>query len=329
MKTLAKSAVTAVALSVITTAALATELKFANYMPASNPYVAGAFEPLATKLSEATNGEVTVKIYSGGELGAGPVEQFMRAVDGVADLVVSLPGYTASQFPLTLMSELPGVMTEETGTQKLLDNRDLFQSEFRRVHLVSLWSNAENVLYTRDKPVHTSDDVKGMKIRVPSRNTGLVVESWGATPVSMPVSDIYNALQTGVIDGALIDGTGTRAFKLGEVAQYLTVGMDTTLSPFYIVMNRDSFEGLSEEQQQAVDEIGKDVSVLANQTQLDAAHKGIEAFGEMDGKTVIQLSEEEAKAFNDLAHQVTEQVVAEGKEQGLPAQEIVDALSSE
>ncbi|WP_250637308.1 hypothetical protein [Salipiger sp. CCB-MM3] len=59
-------------------------------------------------------------------------------------------------------------------------------------------------------------DIKGLKIRVPSRNTGLLVEAWGATPVSMPVSEIYNAMQTGVIDGAMIDTTATRAFRLAK-----------------------------------------------------------------------------------------------------------------
>ncbi|TFF22136.1 TRAP transporter substrate-binding protein [Jiella endophytica] len=307
----------------------AAELKFANFMPPTNPYEKGAFQPFAEKLKEATNGEVSVEVFSGGELGAGPVEQYSRAVDGVADLVVSLPGYTASTFPITLLSELPGVIGEDTGTKAIWDNIELFQPEYRRVHLVSLWSNAENVLYSREKPIHTPDDVKGLKIRVPSRNTGLVVESWGATPVSMPVSEIYNALQTGVIDAAMIDGTGTKAFKLGEVSKYVTVGMNTTISPFFILMNRDSYQSLGDEAQQAVDKVGKEISIMANDTQLKAAHKGIDAFGEMSGHEVIHLTDEEKKAFDDLSKNVTDKVVADAEANGLPAKKVVGALSSD
>lgn len=106
----------------------------------------GAFEPFAKAVTEGTGGEVTIGLYNGGELGAGPVEQNSRVVDGVAELAVSLPGYTASQFPLTLTTELPGVLEEATGTDTLWSNLDGFAKDYRRVKLVGLWSSAENIL---------------------------------------------------------------------------------------------------------------------------------------------------------------------------------------
>ena len=306
--------------------ALADELSFANYMAPTNPYEAGAFIPFTEMVRDMTNGQVTVKLYSGGELGAGPVEQYNRAVDGVADLAIGLPGYTASNFPLTLLSELPGVLTEAGGTQALWEHIDLLKDEYSRVQLISLWSNAQNVLYMRDTPVRTPADIAGKKIRVPSRNAGLIVESWGGSPVSMPVSDIYNALQTGVIDGAMIDGTATGAFKLGEVAKYVTTGMNTTISPFFIVMNKDRFDALSADQQQAVKEAGMKASLLANQTQLEAARAGIEAFNAMDGKEAIALSADQARAFDDLSAPIRDTVVNEAEASGLPAKAYVAAL---
>lgn len=306
-------------------AAQADEMKLANFMAPTHPYVAGTLEPFAAKVAEATGGAVTVKLYNGGELGAGPADQYSRVVDGVAEFAIGLPGYTAANFPLTLLTELPGVITEEDGTAAIWKNIDLFQPEFQRVKLVALWSSASNLLYTRDKAVRTPADIKGMKIRVPSRNAGLEVEAWGGSPVSMPVSEIYNALQTGVIDGAMIDGTATKAFKLGEVANYLTVGMNTTISPFYILMNRDAFDGLTPDQQAAIEAAGREASVLGNQVQLTEAAKGIEAFAAMPGKDVIRLSPEEAAAFNALTAGVTTQVVAET---GGNAQAIVDALKA-
>lgn len=319
----------ALAFALLAGAADAAELKFANYMASTNPYEAGAFRPFAEKVAASTGGEVTVRIYSGGELGPGPVEQYARALDGVADLAVGLPGYTSSTFPLTLLAELPGVLSEADGTATLWENLDLFAKEFRRVELVSLWSNAENVLFMRDKAVRAPADIAGLKIRVPSRNAGLVVESWGATPVSMPVSEIYNALQTGVIDGAMIDGTATNAFKLGEVANHLVTGLDTTISLFFVVMNPDSFAALTEAQRAAVKAAGREASILANRTQLAAATKGIEAFGQAPGKSVIRLSEAEAAAFDALAARARESVVAEAEAAGLPARAVVDALAAQ
>lgn len=306
------------------TAAKAETLKFANFMAPTHPYVASTFEPFAKAVEEATKGEVKVQLYNGGELGAGPAEQYARAVDGVADLSISLPGYTASNFPLTLVAELPGVLAEADGTEKLWNHLDLLKSEYKRTPLVALWSSAENILYSAKKPIRTIDDVKGMKIRVPSRNSGFLVEAWGGTPVSMPVSEVYNSLQTGVIDAAMIDGTATKAFKLGEVANYVTLGMKTTNSPFFIVINRDSWHGLSDEQKAAVEAAGKQASLNGQQSQLKVAASGIEAIAAMPGKEVIRLTPEQAAPFDAIAAEVTAKIVAET---GAEAKALVDALA--
>lgn len=307
------------------TAAKAETLKFANFMAPTHPYVASTFEPFAKAVEEATKGEVKVQLYNGGELGAGPAEQYARAVDGVADLSISLPGYTASNFPLTLVAELPGVLAEADGTEKLWNHLDLLKSEYKRTPLVALWSSAENILYSAKKPIRTIGDVKGMKIRVPSRNSGLLVEAWGGTPVSMPVSEVYNALQTGVIDAAMIDGTATKAFKLGEVANYVTLGMKTTNSPFFIVMNRDAWQGLTDGQKVAVEAAGKQASLNGQQSQLKVAASGIEAIAAMPGKEVIRLTPEQAAPFDAIAAEVTAKIVAET---GDEAKALVDALAA-
>lgn len=305
--------------------ASAETLKFANFMAPTHPYVESTFAPFAKDVEDLTNGTLKVQLYNGGELGAGPAEQYDRAVHGVADFSISLAGYTASTFPLTLITELPGVLEEQTGTENIWKNVSLFETEYKRVKLVSLWSSAENILYSAKKPIRTLDDVKGMKIRVPSRNSGLLVEAWGGSPVSMPVNDVYNALQTGVIDAAMIDGTATKAFRLGEVANYVTYGMHTTNSPFFIVMNRDSWNGLDDASKAAVEEAGKKASLNGQAMQLRVAADGIASFAALPGKEVIQLTAEQAAPFNDIAAKVTETVVSET---GADATAIINALKS-
>jgi TRAP-type C4-dicarboxylate transport system substrate-binding protein len=310
--------------SLALTAVHADELSFANYMAPTHPYVGGSFQPFADLVASKTGGNTTVKLYNGGELGAGPDAQYDRVVEGVADLAVSLPGYTASTFPLTLLLELPGVIDEATGTATIWKNIELFEPEYQRVKLVSLWSSAANLLYTK-KPVRSPADLAGMNIRVPSRNAGLLVEAWGGSPVSMPVSEIYTAMQTGVIDGAMIDGTATTAFKLGEVADFLTVGVESTISPFFIVMNRDQWDKLSAEDQKAIADAGIEASVLGSQTQLTVAGAGIKAFADMAGKELIALTEDEARAFHDLNAPVVAKIVAD---LGGNAQAVIDALKN-
>jgi len=314
-----------VGLGLALSSAQAETFKFANFMAPTHPYVESTFAPFAKAVEDGTKGEIKVQLYNGGELGAGPAEQYSRAVDGVAEFSISLPGYTASTFPLTLVAELPGVVDEKTGTETIWKNIDLFQPEYKRVKLIGLWSSAENVFYSAKKPIRTVEDLKGMKIRVPSRNSGTLVEAWGGTPVSMPVSEVYNALQTGVIDAAMIDGTATKAFRLGEVANYVTVGMKTTNSPFFIVMNRDAWSDLTDEQKAVVEDAGKQASLNGQAMQLRVAADGIDSFGAAAGKEVIRLTAEQAAPFDAIADQVTAKIVAEI---GGDATKIAEALKA-
>jgi TRAP-type C4-dicarboxylate transport system substrate-binding protein len=101
--------------------------------------------------------------------------------------------------------------------------------------------------------------------------------------------------------------------------------MDTTISPFFIVMNRDAFDALTSEQQAAVLKVGEEISVTGNEVQLAEAAKGIAAFGATEGKELITLTPEAAAAFNALSAPVVAAVVAET---GGDAQAVVDALKT-
>lgn len=322
MKTL--TAVAAFALGA--QAALAEDLKLADFQPPTHFVVEKVYKPFAETIAEKTGGAVTVTEYMGGELGPGPREQYNRTVEGVTDIAFGLPGYTAANFPTTLLTELPGVIDAETGTQAVQDNIDILSNEYRRVVLVGLWNNAPNMLFMAEKPVNALEDLQGLKIRVPSRNAGLVVEAWGATPVSMPAPEIYNAMQTGVIDGAMIDATTLKAFKLAEVTNHITTGMATTISSFFMIMNRDSFGDLTEEQQQIVKDAGRDASLAANQAWLSVAESALADFAATEGKAVITLSAEEAAKFDAASAPVVAKAIADADAEGLPATAYVNAL---
>lgn len=323
------TAVFTAALALAASSAMARELKLADFQPPTHFVLEQAYKPFADAIAEKTGGEVTVSIFMGGELGPGPAEQYNRAVDGVADIVFGLPGYTASNFPKTLLAELPGVISAETGTAQMLANLDKLSDEYRRVVLLGIWNNAPNLLFMAEKPVHSLEDLKGLKLRVPSRNAGLVVEAWGATPVSMPATEIYNSMQTGVIDGAMIDATALSAFRLAEVTKYVTSGMETTISDFFLVMNRDSFDDLSAEQQKIVLEAGGEAAINGNAAWLAVADKAMADFVATDGKEQITLSPEEAARFNEVSATVVEQVVSEADASGLDARAYVEALQND
>ncbi|MFD1795619.1 TRAP transporter substrate-binding protein [Paracoccus aurantiacus] len=307
-------------------AAQADELKLADFQPPTHFVVEQVYNPFAEAVSAGTNGEITIKQYMGGELGPGPADQYNRVVDGLADIAFSLPGYTATTFPKTLLAELPGVISADTGTEKLSAHTDMLEDEYKRVVLLGLWNNAPNLLLMGSKPVRTLEDMKGMKIRVPSRNAGLVVEAWGGSPVSMPAPEIYNAMQTGVLDGAMIDATALSAFKLAEVTGSVTQGMETSISEFFLIMNRDKFRDLSEDQQKVLLDAGKQAATDGSAAWNGVATKALEDFGATEGKEVITLAPEEVEKFNAASAPVVEKVIADADAEGLDATAFVEAL---
>ena len=101
------AAVAAVTIFSATGAMAEEHLKFAHWAAPNHTLQPAIIEPFSDAVSQATDGELVVDVYPGGELGKGPAEQYVRAVKGVADLVWGLPGYTSTQFPLSMIVELP------------------------------------------------------------------------------------------------------------------------------------------------------------------------------------------------------------------------------
>ncbi|MEQ9811701.1 MAG: TRAP transporter substrate-binding protein [Azospirillaceae bacterium] len=304
-----------------------TELSLAHFMPPSHTMHVGVFEPLVEMVAEATGGDVTVAIYPAGELGAGPVQQYNRAVDGVADLAFGLQGYTSSVFPRTLVTELPGLFDDAfDGVDTIWENFDLLAPDYDQVHVLGVWFNSPAVLAT-NTPVDSIDDLSGMTIRAPSALAAAVLEAWGANAVTMPATEIYNALQTGVIDGVFIGPDGVQGFRLYEVAEYVTYGLPSGLTSFFLVANRDSWEALDAEDQEAIDGIaGHALSRMATEA-YDAAGARARAALEEDATTeIIDLTPEAAAAFAEPLEGVYQQVAADLEAAGIDGQTLIDAL---
>ena len=324
LKTTISAAIIATACSV---SAKAEELKLAHFGSTKYPLHVELMEPFSKKVGEVSEGKLTVRVYPGGELGKGPAKQYDRVRDGIADIVLALPGYTASQFRKTLLIEFPGVIpAEKDVTETVWANIGDLDREFRRAKLLALWSNPAGVIMTASKPVRTLEDLKGLKIRVPSRNVGRVVEAWGASPVSMPITEVYTSMETGVIDGVLVDASVLNSFKIKEVANYITTGMNSTTSPMMLIMNRDSYKDLDDAQRTALDSIaGVELSKIGRDTQVNGADRALKAFSDM-GKEIITLSSEEAAKFDAATDALALAVIDELEKDGVPAAAFANSL---
>lgn len=300
-------AASAVALAAALPAA-AEELSFANFTPPFHTINASVMEKLDTILSEATNGEVTVRGYHGGERGAGPVEQYIRVVQGVADMGWGLPGYTSSQFEKTMIVELPGTLTNEDDGYAAMWTAydDHLAGEFPGTVPVALWTSEPNVFIMRDAVIRTPADLEGLKIRVAGATAADVATALGATPVQMPINQVYNALQTGLIDGVITGSSTLNDFKLDEVANSYTFGANLGRLSFYAVMTEGTYNGLSDEAKAVLDNSSNQtVSQSAEDAWNATADAGVATARALSENTFVDLTPEEATAFADAIAGVT------------------------
>lgn len=303
-------AAAAAAVTLITAPVTAETLRLAHWVPPAHTLTASTLIPL----QEAVAGSgLEIQIYPGGELGAGPLEQYARVLTGVADIVWGLQGYTSSQFPRTMISELPGALPDGMNGYDMIYNAyDAGQlaNEFPGTIPLAMWLSEPNVFIMRDHDVRTPADLAGLKIRVSGSAAAASVEALGATPVQMPAGEIYNALQTGLIDGVITGASAIGDFRLDEVANSYTLGAPLGRISFYLLMNAERYNALPEGERAALDTIaGRPLSALAeagwNARALDVLAQ-ISAAGD---NTVYTLTADETAAFGALTYPVRDVVV--------------------
>lgn len=128
--------------ALVSTPAMSAEIKLAHFMSPRHPMDRFLMRPWTEEVAKATNNALTIRIYPGGALGKGPVAQFKRAVDGVADVTFGLPGFTSKLFPRTGVIELPGVAKDAVvAANQLWDAFPLLAPEWARVEVLALWTN--------------------------------------------------------------------------------------------------------------------------------------------------------------------------------------------
>ena len=321
-------AAAAAAASLVSGPIAAGELKLAHFMSPKHPMDRFLMRPWSKELDKLSSSALTVRIYPGGALGKGPVAQFKRAVDGVADITFGLPGFTSKLFPRTGIIELPGMATDAVdAANKMWDAFELLKPEWRRVEVLALWTNERQVLMTREKPIRTVADMKDLKFRVPSKAQGEAIKALGAVPVFMPINRVYNALNTGVIDGVMTGPSTVGSFKFDEVAKYFTTGLPLGRSPFFLVMNKRTWNGLSADHKALVKKTtGRALSIKGSKFYIRAGNKGLEKVKKSPKHEVITLSgAERDKGVAILMKSRANQVEALEK-QGVPARKILKAM---
>lgn len=312
--------------------AQAKELKMATFMSPKHPINKGVLPPLAKAIAAETGGSLTLKLFPSGQLGKGPVAQYKRVIENVAEITFGIQGYTPTIFQRTMVVGQPGVgKSSQEVTGKIWNVYDKFlKPEYTKVKVLALFSNWPPVLITRKKAVSKMADIKGLKIRAPSPSNIPQLKAWGAAAVYMPVSKIYNALQTGVLDGVYISpGALYVPWRLSEPGEYVAAGMSGPTSLFFIALNKQVWDGLSKSHQAAVNKhTGRKYSMMAANYWggIDAKQLAT-AKNQQKGVKFTQLSKKAIAEFDAATEKSVEAFLAAKEKKGIPARAIYKAAT--
>ena len=234
-------------------------LKVADFLPPPATINAKVLVPWCDKINKESGGKLKCQIYPAMQLGGTPPQLYDQAKDGVADIVWTLPGYTAGRFPLVEVFELPFMMRNPEGTSRALWDwvQANDQAEFKDVHPLAFHVHGPGVFHMVNKPIKSLADFKGLKLRAPTRQTNKMLAAFGATPVGMPVPQLPEALSKGVIDGGVIPWEVVPALKVQELVKFHSetdpAEPAVYTSVFILAMNKAKYDSLPPDAKKVLD----------------------------------------------------------------------------
>jgi TRAP-type C4-dicarboxylate transport system substrate-binding protein len=214
--------VAAFAAAALPAAAQEITLKVHHFWPPGAMPPSQLLVPWCDKIAKDSANRLKCQVYPAMQLGGTPPQLADQVKDGVADIVWTLPGYTAGRFPLMEVFELPFMSANAAATsQAAWEYYEKYaQKEFPGVRMLAVNVHDNGYVHGRDKQVKTLADFKGMKMRAPTRQTNKMLAALGAAPVAMPLPALSDALSKGVVDGYLLPWEVIPSIKAHELSKF-------------------------------------------------------------------------------------------------------------
>ncbi|MDA7426021.1 TRAP transporter substrate-binding protein [Thalassococcus lentus] len=320
----------ALGLMMSTAPAMAQEevLTLHQFLPAQANVPKQILDVWADRVEAESDGRIKVERYPSMQLGGAPPELMDQAIDGIADIVWTVVGYTPGRFPSTEVFELPFMVDDARAASyayaKMFESR-MKDTEFKDVHIIGTWVHGPGMFHTKD-PVTVPADLQGMKIRGGSRLVNDLLTRVGAEPIGMPVPAVSEALSKGVLDGTTIPWEVTAALKVPELVGNHTEFDGTALYTltFVLAMNKDRYDAMSDENKAVIDaNSGVAFSIFAGGTQADADLPARQLAVDR-GNNIITVSEEDAAKWGEIVQPIYADWIADLEGKGIDGQALID-----
>lgn len=297
-----------------------------HFLPGNHPIQTQIFEEFGAELGKQTDGRITLELYPANALGDASAHYDMT-VTGEADIGLSVYGYTPGRFPLVSVLELPFFAeTAEHGSKIIANLYKEFpeiQAEHSETYPLFLFTAEPAQIISTKHKIETPEDLKGLRVRTPSQLGSEILEALGATAVSMPMGEVYESLQRGVVDAAMVPLETLQNYNFHEIAKYITIG-NFSATPFYSVMNKETYESFSDADKEALNSlIGPELSAKAGKV-FDVDGKNGLQLAKDNGAEITELTGDKLTPWQQALEPVAQKWIKDMEGQGFPGQKIYD-----
>lgn len=257
------TAVAAVAAtSFITPAFAQTTLNLANeYQDTTFAAVADKF--FIEKVEELTAGSVKINYFPGGSLGFKSADHFDATADGAIEIADTFIGRLAGIDPVFSLPSMPFLATDKSKALALeAVLRPEYERAFGAANQIYLFTTPwpPSGVWTKE-PLTSPEGLEGLKIRVADVPSMQTFKNAGANPLEISWGDVVPQLSAGAIDAVVSSAEGGTNIKLGDFLPYYTA-VDYVIPANVVHMNKDAFDALSEEEQNAIMQAAAETSTF-------------------------------------------------------------------
>lgn len=281
----------------------------------------------------AEAGAVSIDIRTAGEFGK-PTELLKLVDNGDIEIAYTVQGYSPARFSASSVMELPLVRRTAVGGTRAL--WDLYESgkldrDYQGLKVVGLWALPAYGIFTAQRPLGSPRDLRGLRVRNPSKTVGRAMAKLGMVPVALPLNFMGTGLKDGLIDGisyGWYSSTTTAGADGQPVMGQLTNLLDIPFSGpvVMLAMKRATFDALPEPVRAAMDRhLGKTVS-LAIAEERDQAEEEVKRKLAGDGRhAVLRFDPAQMADIREELEEVYADWVAGMADQGQDGKGLLDA----
>jgi TRAP-type C4-dicarboxylate transport system substrate-binding protein len=276
------------------------------------------------EVEKRTQGKVVVEYYPGQTLTKSK-QVYDGVVTGLSDVGMCLFAYTRGRFPVMEAVDLPLGYTSGVQATKVVNEtyHEFMPAELSDTQVMYLHAHGAGVLHTAGKAVHTMDDFKGMKLRGHG-TSAQVLKALGGTPVSLPMPELYQSLQKGIVQGALYPIEVNKGWRMAEVVDYLTMSSSIAYtSSFFVVMNKDKWSSIPADLQKIISQINQEWIHKHGKAWDESDQVGLDYFKSL-GHEVIELSDAESKKWKVTIEPVMDEYIEKMTAAGFDGKKIVE-----